>query len=58
MKKFNVLNESKFEKIDRKQMKATKGGGLMGALAVMGAVVYVYNNWDDFVSGVKDGWNS
>lgn len=26
-------------------------------LAIAGAVIYVYNNWDDFTDGVKEGYN-
>lgn len=36
-------------------------GGLIPvgtALSIAGAVIYVYNNWDDFCEGVKRGWNN
>ncbi len=36
-------------------------GGLIGSLAaciaISGAIIYLYNNYGDFVQGVKDGFN-
>ena len=39
------------------EMQEVNGGWVALALAVAGAAIYVYNNWDDFCVGVNEGWN-
>ncbi len=35
----------------------TGGVAVATVLAIIGAGIYVYNNWDDFVEGVKEGYS-
>jgi len=51
--------ESKFEMQDLtlNEMKEVNGGWLLAAITLAGAFIYVYNNWDDFAGGVKEGWS-
>jgi hypothetical protein len=44
------------QEMDSEQLKVN-GGWLAGFLAVAGAAIYVYNNWDDFADGFHDGYN-
>ncbi len=43
------------------ESKHVSGGGIFGGIAalvtVIGACIYVYNNVDDFIQGVKDGYS-
>jgi hypothetical protein len=38
------------------EMKNLNGGWLGVALAIIGAVIYLYNNKEDFVEGFKEGY--
>nr|WP_320056977.1 lactobin A/cerein 7B family class IIb bacteriocin [uncultured Bacteroides sp.] len=51
--------ENKFEIQDLtlNEMKEVNGGWLLAAITLAGAFIYVYNNWDDFAGGVKEGWS-
>ncbi len=43
--------------LNREQLVSSNGGGIGTALAIIGAGIYIYNNWDDFTEGFKEGWN-
>ena len=40
------------------EMRKTDGGWWQEALAVAGAVIYLYNEGGDFIKGFKEGYNS
>ena len=42
--------------IDTAQANRITGGFYW--IAVAGAIIYLYNNWDDFCAGVNDGLNA
>jgi hypothetical protein len=52
------LNVYGVNKMRNAEMRNTNGGdgGVSIAIALIGAAIYVYNNWDDFVEGVKEGY--
>jgi len=52
------LNDFGVQEIDDSERMEINGGSIALALAVAGACIYVYNNWDDFVAGVKEGYAS
>ncbi|MGF7138629.1 hypothetical protein [Roseimarinus sediminis] len=43
--------------LDAVEMRNGNGGSIALAIAIAGACIYVYNNWDDLVAGVKEGYN-
>ena len=49
----NLENSALMQEMNVNEMQEVNGG----ALAVAGAAIYVYNNWDDFCVGVNEGWN-
>lgn len=51
------MNTVGVQELTPTEAKATSGGFIAKAIAIVGACIYVYNNWDDLVHGVKDGWN-
>lgn len=51
------LNVYGVQEMNAVEMKKTNGGIAWGlVLAIAGAAIYVYNNADDFVDGVKEGY--
>lgn len=55
MKKFEV-SALGLQELGGKDLR-TNGGELISlAIALIGATIYIYNNWDDFVDGVKEGY--
>jgi len=61
--KFTLIIMKKMEKyglvdLEANELNVINGGGLGLAIAVLGASIYVYNNWDDFVYGLKEGFES
>ena len=51
-KKFHVKELSLTEQAD------VNGGFLLAFIAVMGAVIYLYNNKEDMIDGFKEGFES
>lgn len=52
------LNENALmQEMNVDEMQNVNGGWVALTLAVAGAAIYVYNNWDDFCEGVNDGWD-
>ncbi len=53
LKKIGVCELETYEKY------RVNGGaiGIRGAFGIAGVFIYLYNNADDFVQGVKDGFN-
>lgn len=45
------------EEMSDVQMQEVDGGWLMAALAIGGALIYVYNNWGDFKAGIDAAYN-
>lgn len=43
--------------LERKKMNNIEGGNLPLFISVMGAVIYAYNEGDDFIKGYKVGLN-
>jgi lactobin A/cerein 7B family class IIb bacteriocin len=48
--------------LSKEDLKSVQGGWLPLALAIAGAAIYVYNEWDDFKAGFQEGmedakWN-
>ncbi len=56
MEKLNLdgLNVKQLSRCDAAKI---DGGGFLGFVSIMGAAIYMYNNWDDFTQGFSDGWN-
>ncbi len=54
------LEDYGVQTLESEEVNKTNGGGIgIGTvLAIIGAGIYVYNNWDDFVEGVKEGYAS
>jgi hypothetical protein len=46
------------KELKKNELLKIEGGYWQAVLAAAGACIYVYNNWGDFVAGVKKGWNS
>jgi len=57
MKNF-ILNECGVSEISQREMVETNGGWILAAITIIGAVIYVVNNWDDFVEGLQEGYAS
>ncbi|GAO29423.1 lactobin A/cerein 7B family class IIb bacteriocin [Geofilum rubicundum] len=57
MKSLEFGNEN-LQELDPLEVKLTNGGGIGTALAIAGAIIYLYNNKSDMVEGFKAGWNS
>ena len=55
MKNLN-LTDFGVQEMNAEEMSTMNGGWFSAALAVAGAAIYVYNNWDDFKAGFKAGW--
>ena len=53
----NLENSALMQEMNVNEMQEVNGGWVALALAVGGAAIYVYNNWDDFCVGVNEGWN-
>ena len=53
----NLENSALMQEMNVNEMQEVNGGWVALALAVAGAAIYVYNNWDDFCVGVNEGWN-
>ena len=49
----NLENSALMQEMNVNEMQEVNGGWVALALAVAGAAIYVYNNWDDFCVGVK-----
>ncbi|MDD3567363.1 MAG: class IIb bacteriocin, lactobin A/cerein 7B family [Bacteroidales bacterium] len=47
------LNNLGVQELDAREMVEVDGG--FAWIAVVGAIIYVYNNWDDFAEGFKEG---
>jgi lactobin A/cerein 7B family class IIb bacteriocin len=56
MKKLD-LNALGVKEMNHQEMAETDGGWWQLAIAVATIAIYAYNNWDDFVEGVKEGYN-
>jgi hypothetical protein len=39
------------------EMREVNGGVLPALIAIIGAGIYIYNNWDDFADGFAEGYN-
>ena len=54
------LEDYGVQTLESEEVNKTNGGGngIGTVLAIIGAGIYVYNNWDDFVEGVKEGYAS
>lgn len=53
------LNEFGVQEMNLSELKRENGGHpILAAIAIIGAGIYVYNNWDDFCEGVSDGYNN
>ena len=54
-----TLDLTKFgvQEIHTNEQKLKNGGWWQAALAAAGAAIYGYNNWDDFVAGLEEGYN-
>jgi len=48
------MDNKNVKELSFNEMTEIYGGYWQAALAVMGAAIYIYNNWDDFVRGFKD----
>jgi hypothetical protein len=44
--------------MNAEELRVTTGGWVALLLAVAGAGIYVYNNWDDFKEGFSEGLHS
>ena len=56
MKTFD-LNAYGVNEVSIRETIGTNGGGfILSAIAIIGAVIYVVNNWDDFVDGLQEGY--
>jgi hypothetical protein len=53
------LANLKVKELPYSDSKNTNGGGfgIAGAIAVIGACIYLFNNRKDFVAGLKDGFS-
>ena len=58
--KFLDLNAYGVCEMNESQTRDANGGELLvgTVLAIIGACIYVYNNYEDFAEGFKEGWNS
>ena len=52
------LKKLKVQDLNKMEMKKIDGGWWQEALAVAGAVIYLYNEGGDFIKGFKEGYNS
>jgi hypothetical protein len=53
------LNAFGVKEMNRHEMMEADGGfGLLAAITIIGAAIYVYNNLGDFVEGVKEGYQA
>jgi lactobin A/cerein 7B family class IIb bacteriocin len=43
------------KELSKNELMEVEGGWWQAALAALGAIIYVYNNWDDFVAGFEQG---
>lgn len=50
------LKNLKLTEMNSQEMKNVDGGWLPAALAIAGALIYVYNNAGDFAQGFKEGY--
>ena len=50
----NLENSALMQEMNVNEMQEVNGGWVALALAVAGAAIYVYNNWDDFCVGVDE----
>jgi len=58
MKNFD-LNALSVTEMNESQKRDVNGGVDIGTLiAIVGACIYVYNNFDDFKEGFQAGWDS
>lgn len=57
MKKNEFFDEN-VQELNSSEVKQINGGWLGPAIAIAGALIYLYNEGGDFVGGFKDGWNS
>ena len=53
----NLENSALMQEMNVNEMQEVNGGWVALALAVAGAAIYVYNNWDDFCVGVNEAGN-
>ena len=57
MKNFD-LKACGVSEISLKEMEETNGGWIIAAITIIGAIIYVIDNWDDFVDGLKEGYEA
>ena len=53
------LEQLGVQEMNAREIKETDGGFLQiiaGAIAIAGAIIYIYNNADDFVEGFNEGY--
>ncbi len=50
------LKQMGVQELDAKEMKSVDGGNLALGIAILGAAIYLYNNREDFIEGVKEGY--
>ena len=43
--------------LNEKDSKTINGGWITTAIAIASAIIYIYNNGDDFIEGFKEGYN-
>lgn len=55
MKNLNLATYE-VEEMSEMQMNEVNGGWIATAIAIAGACIYLYNNWDDFAEGFAEGW--
>lgn len=46
------------QELNNQEINETNGGDLGLALTVIGACIYIYNEWDDYEAGFKEGYES
>ena len=60
MEKVLDLKMPSVQELGREELREVEGGNplsaIAAAIAIAGACIYVYNNFDDFVEGYKEGW--
>ena len=51
------LEDYGVQEMENDKMQNINGGWIGTALAIVGAGIYIYNNWDDFAEGFAEGYN-